>query len=58
LRDDWRDWVQAVKNETDSWGMLEASTEVNYDRMERGASIIPLGELFSVKRNGKSQFRQ
>jgi hypothetical protein len=53
LRDDWRDWVQTVKNETDSWGMLEASTEVKYEMMERGASIIPLGELFSVKRNGK-----
>jgi hypothetical protein len=27
-------------------------------KMERGASIIPLGELFSVKRNGKYKFRQ
>ena len=58
LRDDWRDWVQAVKNETDSWSMLEASTEIPYTKMERGASIIPLGELFSVKRNGKYKFRQ
>jgi hypothetical protein len=38
--------------------MLEASTEVKYEMMERGASIIPLGELFSVKRNGKYKFRQ
>jgi len=58
LRDDWRDWVQAVKNETDSWGMLEASSEIAYNQMERGASVIPLVELFSVKRNGKYKFRQ
>jgi hypothetical protein len=58
LRDDWRDWVQAVKNETDSWNMLDASTEIPYEEMERGASIIPLGELFSVKRSGKYKFRQ
>jgi hypothetical protein len=50
--------VQAVKNETDSWNMLEASTEIPFEKMERGASIIPLGELFSIKRNGKYKFRQ
>jgi hypothetical protein len=58
LRDDWKEWVQAVKNETDSWGMFEASTEIAFEEMERGASIIPLGDLFSVKRNGKYKFRQ
>ena len=58
LRDDWRDWVQAVKNEIDSWAMFEASTEIPYEQMERGASIIPLGELFSIKRSGKHKFRQ
>jgi hypothetical protein len=39
-------------------GMFEASSEIDYDKMERGASLIPLGELFSVKRNGKYKFRQ
>lgn len=58
LRDDWRDWVQAVKNENDSWSMFEASSEIPYEQMERGASIIPLGELFSIKRSGKHKFRQ
>jgi hypothetical protein len=58
LRDDWRDWVQAVKNEIDSWAMFEASTIIPYEQMERGASIIPLGELFSIKRTGKHKFRQ
>jgi hypothetical protein len=58
VREDWRDWVLAVKTEMDSWSMFEAATVVPYSSMEPGASIIPLGELFSVKRNGKKKFRQ
>jgi hypothetical protein len=58
LRDDWRDRVQAVKNENDSWSMFEASSEIPYEAMEKGASIIPLGELYSIKRSGKHKFRQ
>ena len=58
IREDWRDWVSAVKAEIDSWSMFEAATVVPYQSMARGASIIPLGELFSVKRNGKKKFRQ
>jgi hypothetical protein len=54
LRDDWREWVQAVKNENDSWSAFEASTLIEFNKMERGASIIPLRELFSVKRNGNT----
>jgi hypothetical protein len=51
VREDWRDWVLAVKTEMDSWSMFEAATVVPYSSIVRGASIIPLGELFSVKRN-------
>jgi hypothetical protein len=58
IREDWREWVSAVKTEMDSWNMFEAATVVPYVSMARGASIIPLGELFSVKRNGKKKFRQ
>ena len=58
VKEDWRDWVSAVKTEIDSWSMFEAATVVPYDSMEKGASVIPLGELFSVKRNGKKKFRQ
>jgi hypothetical protein len=58
VREDWRDWVLAVKTEIDSWSMFEAATVVPYESMESGASVIPLGELFSVKRNGKKKFRQ
>ncbi len=39
--------------------MFEAATVVPYGSMEKGASVIPLGELFSVKRNGRGEsFRQ
>ena len=58
VREDWRDWVSAVKAEMDSWNMFEAATVVPWESMARGASLIPLGELFSVKRNGKKKFRQ
>ncbi len=58
VREDWRDWVLAVKTDIDSWSMFEAATMVPYESMECGASIIPLGELFSVKRNGKIKFGQ
>ena len=47
-----------MKTEMDSWSMFEAATVVPFASMERGASLIPLGELFSVKRNGKKKFRQ
>ena len=31
---------------------------VDYTHVEVGASVIPLGELFTIKRNGKFKFRQ
>ena len=34
VREDWRDWVSAVKTEIDSWSMFEAATVVTYDSME------------------------
>ncbi len=58
VREDWRDCVSAVKTEIDSWSMFEAATVVPYGSIESGTSVIPLGELFSVKRNGKKKFRQ
>jgi hypothetical protein len=38
IREDWRDWVLAVKTEMDSWSMFEAATVVPFGSMERGAS--------------------
>ncbi len=58
VRPDWRQWVEAVKDENESWATFEACEEVTYDAVAKGASVIPLGELFTIKRNGKYKFRQ
>ena len=58
VRNDWRDWVMAVQKENESWRTFDASGEVRYEDMEQGASIIPLGELYTIKRNGQHKFRQ
>jgi hypothetical protein len=47
-----------VKSEIESWETFEASVEVPYDSIVQGASVIPLGELFTIKRSGKYKFRQ
>ena len=58
VRPDWRRWIEAVKDENESWNLFDACQEVSYDLIEKGASVIPLGELFTIKRNGKYKFRQ
>ncbi len=58
MKEDWREWVSAVKKEIESWHLLDAAQEINYENMEKGATIIPLGELFTQKRCGKYKFRQ
>jgi len=58
IRPDWRNWVESVKSENESWETFEACTEVPYADIEVGASVIPLGELFTIKRSGKYKFRQ
>jgi hypothetical protein len=58
MKEDWREWVLAVKKEIESWHLFDAAKVVAYDDMERGATIIPLGELFTRKRCGKYKFRQ
>ena len=58
IRPDWRLWVEAVKSENESWEVFDACTEIPYENMLAGASVIPLGELFTIKRNGKYKFRR
>jgi hypothetical protein len=58
IRPDWRLWVEAVKSENDSWELFEATIEIPYRDIQKGASVIPLGELFTIKRSGKYKFRQ
>ena len=58
IRPDWRAWVDAVKSENESWDTFEATVEIPYSKVVKGASVIPLGELFTIKRTGKYKFRQ
>ncbi len=58
MKEDWREWVSAVKKEIESWHLFDAALEVRYEGMEKGATSIPLGELFTRKRCGKYKFRQ
>ncbi len=46
-----------MQKENESWRTFNASIEVNYNEMEQGASIIPLGELYTIKRSGQHKFR-
>jgi hypothetical protein len=62
MKEDWREWVSAVKKEIESWHLFDAAKVVAYDDMEKGATIIPLDELFTRKRcvgsisSGRSQW--
>ena len=42
----------------ESWDLFDAAEVVAYEDMLKGATIIPLGELFTIKRTGKHKFRQ
>ncbi len=50
MRKDWREWVLAVQKENESWHTFDAAEKVLYVVMEKGASCIPLGELYTIKR--------
>ena len=58
VRPDWRHWVNAVKKEIDSWLVFNAYTEIPFSARTPGASIVPLGELFTRKRDESYKFRQ
>jgi hypothetical protein len=55
---EWRHWVAAVKKEIDSWLAFNAYTEIPFSQKTAGASIVPLGELFTRKRDESFKFRQ
>ena len=58
-KSDWRDWVAAVKKELNSWISNEAYELVDFTEKSHGASCVPLGELFTRKRDdGAYKFRQ
>ena len=55
---DWREWVAAVKKEIESWLVFNAYSEIPFKDRKPGSSIVPLGELFTRKRDGSHKFRQ
>ena len=58
VKSDWREWVQAVKREISSWLDFDAYDEIKYSEKTPGASIVPLGELYTRKRDLQYKFRQ
>jgi hypothetical protein len=55
---EWREWVLAVKKEVESWLAFNAYTEIPFGNRKAGSSIVPLGELYTRKRDGAFKFRQ
>ena len=58
VRADWRKWVEAVKKELTGWDNNNAVTVVPISEVPRSAKVVPLGELYTIKRCGKYKFRQ
>eukprot|EP00935_MAST-01C_sp_MAST-1C-sp1_P002836 g2836.t1 len=57
-RSDWRKWVEATKKEMKGWDDNHAYELVKTATMNAGDPLIPLGELYSIKRDGRYKFRQ
>jgi len=58
VKPEWREWVAAVKKEIESWLAFNAYTEIAFVDRKPGSSIVPLGELYTRKRDGSFKFRQ
>ena len=58
VRSDWRLWVEAVKKELDAWDDNNAVTITPISEVPLNAKIVPLGELYSIKRDKTYKFRQ
>jgi hypothetical protein len=55
---DWMEWIAAVKKEIESWLVFNAYSEIPFIERKPGSSIVPLGELYTRKRDGSYKFRQ
>ena len=58
VRKDWREWAEAVKRELQGWIDNDAVTVVNIKDIPHDAKIIPLCELYTIKRDGRYKLRQ
>ena len=58
IKSDWRDWVQSVKKEVGEWLGLDVYELVDISSVPPEAKIVPLGELYTRKRDASYKFRQ
>jgi hypothetical protein len=58
VREDWRKWVEAVKKELEAWDDNNAVEEVDITSVPVTAKTVPLGELYTMKRDGTYKYRQ
>jgi len=58
VKKDWRKWVASVKKELEEWDLNNAVTVVDISEVPKDAKIVPLGELYTIKRDGRYKFRQ
>ena len=58
VKADWRSWVESVKKELTGWNANDAVTVVAIEEVPKNAKVVPLGELYTVKRDGRYKFRQ
>ena len=58
VKHDWRKWVASVKKELEGWDANNAVTVVDIKDVPKNAKVVPLGELYSIKRDGRYKFRQ
>ena len=58
VKHDWRQWVASVKKELEGLDANNAVTVVNIEDVPKNAKVVPLGEPYSIKRDGRYKFRQ
>ncbi len=58
VRSDWRKWIEAVKAEIQGWLDNNAVEIVMFKDVPTSVKVIPLGELYTIKRYGRYKFRQ
>ena len=58
VRFSWRKWIEAVRAEIQSWLDKDAVEIVIFKDVPISAKVIPLGELYTIERDGRYKFRQ
>ena len=58
IKTNWRKWVEAAKKELEGWESNGAVTVVSIKDVPANAKVVPLGELYTRKRDGRYKFRQ